>query len=1443
MSITGSAAGRASLQYFNGSNYVELQTPSGANALLDLVITDTLSNPVNLQATLINRPADPRSGTASSTTGNLTGILTEFMKIRCIDSYSQQVIFSGWIYDLDENYTLQSGSTISLEAYDNLAELRDYKTDNMIKIDTSQSTHNSRSEVIQELIKRSSKDNIATSDSNQYEASTQNFATNMLGDLTPKDAGKTVLNAIKHLAQTEPIDASTQNHSFGNDFYLASQFTSTATSATQTPMLNYFKRGSRPMTSGSDMDTFGMKIQFPLSNSDVETGQTRNMLPDYDFKRDRASVHSDVHVKFSDRGGAGKASGSDTPSAGQTKKMNPLQLTRLNMTAINGQLNYLGSPIAGDLTVNGQFVYSDTKDGFVHAFAASKVHTKTNESSTQTIVLDKEPSADWLVRIGASDQQIEAEANTTSNESHKFGWLRFNNVPENDDSNSVPGGKMRIAGLSLSGQELTVTTDTNHFMQAGDRIMMQGLNLGTGGGAIRTNAQLYKKGAGDRVISREGQLGALFNKLRTGVSDDLANGVSDELMYVDKEHGLTTSNYGSHLFLKNESNQEETVKIRKIFTSIPDDGDMPDNSAQLTNTATNIQNLDHFDLVEIQRAMHSGTEREHSVSNGAGLTTAGRAAPIPLFAGIRTANLYAQEGGVGGLFKTNIFRIDRIVTDTQFVIRVNAANITFSGGRLTTGFLHAAIDDAADTTQFSIAVNDGSNDRLTKPHLAVGMIIKIDSEEMLISAVGSAGSGTDFATQVTVTRGHNGTTRASHSENAEVTTMVAHVIPIIGRVQHQTTTSSVTNGEDFIIISDQAKNTPTTGNFRLYGLQSGKYATFNSSTTAVSHRDSFGLNKPMFMTINQMNRQPDSIRGAFAEALGDGSFEETRAGTVRINNFAYQFIDGHVHGVASSGTVVTTRNFADNATINPLSYGLRVGMTVWKLTSATNLTRAAYGYVSAVTATTFTVTLNSGTFAEDDKFRMFIPLRPGHLVQLKNKLLKIDTTSDNTFGDNQTDYVVNQVKYVEQPGTQQSSISVVKQEGAVDSPGNVYKNIQGATDDNAFSAFEDTLVNPSTASTDITIEAGSHASVSDVTAAANDGTTLEGKLFHKGQAIHWTKGTLRVDGEEYQIPAGNSTDGATFDGTTLSAGTLMSITDANGATNLETGPADATGIPDERFVLFADLKQSKFIACSVSNFEGNVTDKGSKLIVGYARAARDAGVSNAGHEAAFEWKINNEVHNEMSVRGGKSYEGQGFGLGNATLPILAFDGDETTGIFSSGDGQVNVTLNGVNRIQFGSSSGGSKEEFAFAHHWLPFSDDSFDLGFSTSAFRWDEIFATHGSVQSSDERNKEEIANIDLGLEFLLALTPRTFKWKRKNVTKHHPETGEAYTKPDEKHYGLIAQEVITVLNSMGISDLDDFGGITGNSDEYGARYVEFIAILIKAIQELTARVKALEDG
>ena len=54
------------------------------------------------------------------------------------------------------------------------------------------------------------------------------------------------------------------------------------------------------------------------------------------------------------------------------------------------------------------------------------------------------------------------------------------------------------------------------------------------------------------------------------------------------------------------------------------------------------------------------------------------------------------------------------------------------------------------------------------------------------------------------------------------------------------------------------------------------------------------------------------------------------------------------------------------------------------------------------------------------------------------------------------------------------------------------------------------------------------------------------------------------------------------------------------------------------------------------------------------------------------------------------------------------------------------------------------------------------------------------------------------------------------------------------------------VLKNYGITSVNDFGGLhragTDDEDLYGARYTEFVAILIKAIQELSAKVKALED-
>jgi hypothetical protein len=61
-------------------------------------------------------------------------------------------------------------------------------------------------------------------------------------------------------------------------------------------------------------------------------------------------------------------------------------------------------------------------------------------------------------------------------------------------------------------------------------------------------------------------------------------------------------------------------------------------------------------------------------------------------------------------------------------------------------------------------------------------------------------------------------------------------------------------------------------------------------------------------------------------------------------------------------------------------------------------------------------------------------------------------------------------------------------------------------------------------------------------------------------------------------------------------------------------------------------------------------------------------------------------------------------------------------------------------------------------------------------------------------------------------------------------------------HHGLIAQEVKAVLDAKGI----DFGGfqdhkVTGGDDVLSIGYEELIAPMLKAIQELSAKVSELE--
>lgn len=114
-----------------------------------------------------------------------------------------------------------------------------------------------------------------------------------------------------------------------------------------------------------------------------------------------------------------------------------------------------------------------------------------------------------------------------------------------------------------------------------------------------------------------------------------------------------------------------------------------------------------------------------------------------------------------------------------------------------------------------------------------------------------------------------------------------------------------------------------------------------------------------------------------------------------------------------------------------------------------------------------------------------------------------------------------------------------------------------------------------------------------------------------------------------------------------------------------------------------------------------------------------------------------------------------------------------------------------------------------------------------ASFRWTTVYATTGTINTSDRREKRDIAPSSLGLAFINDLLPVSYRWKNK-------------IEGEKMYHGLIAQDIKGVLAKHGI-DADDFAGYVDTDDKLGLRYHEFIAPLIGAVQELAARVEALE--
>ena len=164
-----------------------------------------------------------------------------------------------------------------------------------------------------------------------------------------------------------------------------------------------------------------------------------------------------------------------------------------------------------------------------------------------------------------------------------------------------------------------------------------------------------------------------------------------------------------------------------------------------------------------------------------------------------------------------------------------------------------------------------------------------------------------------------------------------------------------------------------------------------------------------------------------------------------------------------------------------------------------------------------------------------------------------------------------------------------------------------------------------------------------------------------------------------------------------------------------------------------------------------------------------------------------------------------------------------------------------------------------SHYIRPVDDNVWNLG--ASAIKWKDIFSANPVTVISDRNQKKNITALpdNRGLDFINALTPVKYRFKQGTSNRFH--------------YGLISQDVETLMSTLGDSDGTGNGMVVKNTtmvddpdwvapdmpegelestytpptppqverEDYGLRYEELIAPLIKAVQQLSARLDALE--
>ncbi len=328
--------------------------------------------------------------------------------------------------------------------------------------------------------------------------------------------------------------------------------------------------------------------------------------------------------------------------------------------------------------------------------------------------------------------------------------------------------------------------------------------------------------------------------------------------------------------------------------------------------------------------------------------------------------------------------------------------------------------------------------------------------------------------------------------------------------------------------------------------------------------------------------------------------------------------------------------------------------------------------------------------------------------------------------------------------------------------------------------------------------------------------------------------TTNKDGDKFMIYDSEGL-GATYNITINRNGNLINGASSNYVINQNKGWVELTYITNTGFVI---TNSSEIYNLLASNNTWSGTNDFASMTIGSSgtTSGLEIGNSNSSGGLSFlDFHFGISASEDYNVRM-LNNSNQGFLFSTATKNIFSID----------------------------------NSNFGFNVNAIPVADNTYSSG--ASGKRWTEIWASTGTINTSDREQKERVNETNLGLDFILKLKPVSWKWKDEpaqeieevKYKKTYDNKGRFKELVPEKnikiipekkykrlHHGFINQDIEDLLKEKNIAT-NDFSGFVLDKETgvRALRYDSFIAPIVKAvqeqqkmIQELKQEIKALKNA